>query len=147
MGKKIDNRQAFEKEFECLREEVGNYKPEAFDYLRMRFFELYQDRRFKYFFDKELKEGKNPILQWLEGNYYPITEGEKVFLQAMKLLTEESAEELSVLMKRYLFMVKNSPAFRHKVEEFGKHGGNYFRVWAEEKNHFRPVFKEVTQRC
>ena len=143
MAKKIDNKEIFEQEFERLRKETGNYKPEAFDYLEMRFFELYKDKRFdaKYFFDKELKEGKNPVLQWLEGNYYPVTEGEKILLQAMKLLTEESQRDFLILSKRFLFMIRNNAGFKHKVEQFQKHGGNYLRVWLE-KNHFKPIFKK-----
>ena len=142
----MDKLLTFEQEFERLEKEVGDYKPAAFNYLRTRFFELYKDKRFdaQYFFDKELKEGENPVEEWLTANGYPIDEGEKHFLQFVTSLAEKSKKEFLVLMKRYMLAAENNPAFIHKVEEFGKHGGNYFRVWCE-KNHFRAVFKEVNQ--
>lgn len=131
--------------FDAVRAEVGDYKPEAFEYLEKRFYELYEDSRWRFFVKKDLKEGRCPVKRWIECNYYPKDRNEKMFLEAANLLTEDSGKIFSDLMSKYLFKLENSKAFREYCERLRKYGFNSLAVWMD-KNGFEPAFKQAERK-
>ncbi|MEW6686329.1 MAG: hypothetical protein AB1393_09020 [Candidatus Edwardsbacteria bacterium] len=138
-----------EERFERLRKEVVDYRPERFEYLERRFYELYQSEHpiFRQIFcGDSIKKGECPVREWLKVNYYPVTTGEVEFLKIMRQLseklTEESFREYKILMGRYLMHYKNSKALQEKQRKLTKQGINTFQWWME-KHGLKPAFKEV----
>lgn len=144
MKKRKEYMRDIEKRFESLRNEVADYRPEKFEYLERRFYELYKvDKfRFRQFCKNDIKEGKCPVREWFKMNDYPVTIFEKKFLQFCMALTEDSARTFLILMRRYLFMCKNSKVFQEKCRRLNQYGGNSFLNWFE-KYKFKPVFKSA----
>lgn len=128
------------KQFEELEKEVGDYNPQRFIHLRERFFELYKDSRYRHFCDKDLKEGKNSAQGWLKANWYPIDAAGKNFLKFYDMLTEDSQHTFSILSDRYLFMIKNSRAFKERCDKLNAQGFNSFAIWLERYN-YEPIFR------
>ena len=134
-------------QFKTLKSEVGDYRPEAFDHLERRFFELYDYKHkciigFKKWTRKMIKNGENPAKDWLKIHFYPITVNEKKCLQFLYLLTESSAKKYVDLLHNYFFMIKNSESFQKKCKRLRKQGFNSLAIWLE-KHKFYPVFKEA----
>lgn len=144
MKKRKEYIRDLEERFKALKDEIGDYRPEQFEYLEKRFYELSKvDKfRFRQFCIDSIKKGKCPVREWVKANNYPVTIFEKEFLQFCNALTEDSARTFLILMRRHLFMLKNSKVFKEKCERLNQCGGNSFLIWLE-KYKFEPVFKSA----
>lgn len=139
----MEDLKEFKKRFESLRAIVGDYRPEVFEHLEKRFYELYlKEKRFRYFINNDLQEGKCPVREWVGAHSYPVNKDEKEFLQFFAELQEDSAKEFLTLMRRYLFKLKNSQAFKEQCKRQEKGGFNSIDLWMDKYN-YTPVFKKA----
>ncbi len=128
-----------------LRNEVGDFEPDAFNRIEKHFFEILStgDRSFISLCVKDLlKAGKCPAREWLKfcGGGYPIDEFEKEFLLFCRILEKRSHDEYLALWQRFFIKFRNSGAFRKHCHNLRRAGINPAETWLEE-HHFKPVFK------
>jgi hypothetical protein len=117
--------------FELLRNEVGDFKPEAFNYLENRFCERFKtENTFRKWCNEEIRSGNNPAKKWLKLHYYPIDETMKKILQLFSELTEESKNDFLILLRRCVLLSHNSS----------------INTSAWLSKHFNPVFKSKNLR-
>ena len=147
MEKRKEYIRDLEERFKALKDEVGDYRPEKFEYLEKNFYYLYRnDSLFRRIYKNSIKKGKCPVREWFKVNYYPVTIKEFKFLENMRQLSEkltkESFREYEILIGRYLMHYQNSKALQEKQRKLEKQGINTFQWWME-KHGFKPIFKSA----